>query len=83
MHKNVETGLMPDVQKIKRITARLAMHFVCSRCRRIMEGAVDLIKRLCDKVETVNGLYYLGARLNSNGGCTSCKEADTARVKTS
>ena len=33
-----------------RVTARLAMHFLCSRCRGIMEGMVDLIKKLCDEV---------------------------------
>ena len=31
------------------------MHFVCSECRGIMEGMVNLIKMLCDEVETVNG----------------------------
>ena len=32
-----------------------------------MEGAVNLIEKLCDKVETVNE-FYLGDRLNSSGG---------------
>ena len=31
--------------KIKRVSARLAMHFVCSKCKGIMEGTVDLIKK--------------------------------------
>ena len=52
--------------KIKRGTARLAMHFVCSRCGRIMEGMIDLIEKLCNEVETVNGFCYLGDRLNSS-----------------
>ena len=51
--------------KIKRATARLAMHFACSKCKGKMEGTMDLIKKLCDKVETVNGFCYLGDRLNS------------------
>ena len=63
--------------KIKRATARLAMHFVCSKCKRIMEGTVDSIEKLCDEVETVNGFYYLGDRLNASGGCEA---AVTARV---
>ena len=43
-----------------------------------MEGTVDSIEKLCDEVETVNGFYYLGDRLNANGGC----EAEvTARVR--
>ena len=45
------------------------MHFVCSKCKGIIEGPVDLVKKLCDEVETVNGFCYLGDRLNSSGGC--------------
>ena len=50
--------------KIKRINAQLATFFVCSRCRGII---VDFIEKLCDEVETVNGFYHLGDRLNSSG----------------
>ena len=63
--------------KMKRVTAKLAMHFVCSKCKGIMEGTVDSIEKLCDKVETVNGFFYLGDRLNASGGCEA---AVTARV---
>ena len=35
--------------KIKRVTTRLTIHFVCLRCR---ETTVDSIKKLCDEVET-------------------------------
>ena len=66
--------------KIKRVTARLAMHFVCLKCRGIMKGTVDSIEKLCDKVETVNGFCYLGDRLNACGGC---EVAVTARVRIS
>ena len=41
--------------KIKRVSAKLAMHFVCSRCRGIMEGMENSIEKLCNEVETVNG----------------------------
>ena len=60
--------------KLKRATTRLAMHFICSKCK----GMVDLIKKLCDEVETVNGFCYLGDRLNASGGCEA---AVTARVR--
>ena len=60
--------------KIKRVTARLAMHFVRSKCK----GMMDSIKKLCNEVETVNGLCYLGDRLNASGGCEA---AVTARVR--
>ena len=64
--------------KIKRATTRLAMHFVCLKCKGIMEGTMDSIKKLCDEVETVNGFSYLGDRLNASGGCEA---AVTARVR--
>ena len=46
--------------KIKRVTARLAIHLVCSKCNGIMEGTVNSIEKLCNKVEMVNGFCYLG-----------------------
>ena len=64
--------------KIKRVAARLAMHFICSKCKGIMEEMVYLIEKLCDKVETVNGFCYLGDRLNASGGC---EVALTTRVR--
>ena len=64
--------------KIIRVTARLVMHFVLSRCRELMEEMVDSIEKLCDEVETVNGFCYLGDRLNASGGCEA---AVTARVR--
>ena len=54
------------------------MHFICSKCKGIMEGIVDSIEKLCDKGETVNGFCYLGDRLNASGGCEA---AVTARVR--
>ena len=64
--------------KIKRATARLAVHFASSKCKGIMEGMVDSIEKLCDEVETVNGFCYLGDRLNSSGGYEA---AVTAKVR--
>ena len=64
--------------KIKKVTPGLAMHFVCSKCKGIMERMVDSIEKLCDEVETLNGFCYLGYRLNASGGCEA---AVTARVK--
>ena len=64
--------------KVKRATARLAMHFVFSKCKGMMKGTVDSIEKLCDEVDTVNGFCYLGDRLNSSGGCEA---AVAARVR--
>ena len=54
------------------------MHFVCSKCKEIVEETVDSIEKLCDEVETVNGFCYLGDSLNSS---SSCEAAVTARVR--
>ena len=64
--------------KLKRATARLGMHFVCSKCQGIMEGTMDSIEKLCDEMETVNAFCYLGNRLNASDGCEA---AVTARVR--
>ena len=56
------------------------MHFVCSKCVEIMEEMVDLIEKLCDEVEIVNGFCYLEDKLNFSGGCEA---AVTARVRIS
>ena len=55
--------------KIKRVTTRLAMHFACLKCKRIMEEMVDSIEKSSNEVETVNRFCYLGERLNASGGC--------------
>ena len=52
-----------------RATTRLAMHFVCLKCKGIMKGMVDSIEKLCDEVETVNGFCYFGDSINASGGC--------------
>ena len=31
------------------------MHFVCSKCKGIMEEMVDSIEKLCNQAETVDG----------------------------
>ena len=54
------------------------MHFVCLKCKGIMKGTMDSIKKLCYEVETVNGFCYLGDRLNASDGCEA---AVTARVR--
>ena len=64
--------------KIKSATARLAMNFVCLKCKQMMEGMIYSIEKLCYEVETVNGFCYLGDRLNASN---VCEAAVTARVR--
>ena len=54
------------------------MHFVCLRCKGIMEAMVNSIEKWCKEVETVNGFCYLRDKLNSSGGCEA---AVTARLR--
>ena len=61
-----------------RVIVRLTRHFVSSKCKKTMKGAVDSIEKLCDEVEIVNGFCYLEDGLNSSGGCET---AVTARVR--
>ena len=63
--------------KTKKVTARLAMHFVWLRCRGIMDKTAD-IENLCNEIETVNEFFYLGDRLKSSG---DCKAAVTERAR--
>ena len=53
------------------------MRFAYSRCRKIIEGMVDLIQ-MCDEVETVNGFRYLGEKLSASG---RCEAVVTVRVR--
>ena len=64
--------------KIRRVTTRLAMCYVCFKCRGVKAKNSDSIEKLCDEVENVNGFCYLGDRLNAGGGCEA---AVTARVR--
>ena len=54
------------------------MHFDCLKCKRMMEGTMNSIEKLCNEVETVNGFCCLGDRINASGGC---RPAVTARVR--
>ena len=54
------------------------MHFVAPKFKGIMEGTMNLIEKLCNEVETVNGFCYLGDGLNASVGCEA---AVTARVR--
>ena len=65
--------------KIKRVTARLAMNFVCSRCRGKIEGMMDSIEKLCNEEETMIGFCYFGDRQTPSGGCEAAV-ATRARI---
>ena len=45
---------------------------------KIVEGMMNLIKKLFDEADTVNGFCHLGKRLNGSCGCEA---AVTARIR--
>ena len=51
---------------------------MCGRCRKQVDGLVEPVEELCEKVETVRGFCNLGDRVNASGGC---KAAVTARAR--
>jgi len=56
MHENQEES--PLVKKIN-----LSVH------KKDAERAVELVVNLYDQLETANGFFFLGDRLNASGGC--------------
>jgi len=40
---------------------------VCAQCKKVVERVVEPVEKLWDEVETVNGCYYFGDKLNASG----------------
>ena len=60
----------------KKVAVHLNKNFVCKKCRsKNFKGPAD--EKLCDGVETVSKLTYLGDRLNATGGCETAVTATT------
>ena len=50
------------------VTPSAVRIFVCSKCDKVTDGAVEVLQEvMCDKVETMKRLCYLGNRLNASG----------------
>ena len=64
--------------KVKRMTPTLGRDFVCGRCKKQVDGLMELVEELCEEVETVRGFFYLGNRVNESSGCEA---AVTARAR--
>ena len=64
--------------KVKRVTLRLGRDFVCGRYKKQADGFMDSLEELCEEVETVIGLCYLGDWMNAGSGCEA---AVTARAR--
>jgi len=44
--------------KIEKVTPNLAINFVCARCRKLVERAVEPVENLCSEVEMVNSWLF-------------------------
>ena len=44
--------------KINGVTPILANNFVCAWCRKVEERPVEAVEKLCNEMETVNGLLF-------------------------
>ena len=55
--------------KVKRVTLKLGRNFVCGRCKKQANELVGSVEELCEEVETVKSLCYLGDRVNASGSC--------------
>ena len=64
--------------KMKRVSQNLARYLFCARCEKRMGEIREAMGKLCDKMETVKDLCYLGDVLDANG---EYKTAVTARAR--
>ena len=63
---------------VKRATPKYSRNITRKKCEGNIGEAVKQEVKLCDEVETVSGLTYLGDRMSASGGCEA---ALTARNK--
>ena len=66
-----------------KVAVYLNKNFVCKKCRSVVKNFKRPDEILCDSVETVSKLSYLGDRLNATGACETAVTARTriGRVK--
>ena len=60
------------------MTPKFKRNLTCRKCEGNIGEAVEEEEKLCDKVETVREITYLGDRVSASGGC---KAAVTARTR--
>ena len=53
----------------KKVAVYLNKNFVCKKCRSVVKNFKGPDEKLCDGVEIVSKLTYLGDGLNATGGC--------------
>ena len=59
------------------MTAKFSRNFTCNKCEGNIGEAVEQGDKLCDGVETVLEITYLGDRVSVGGGCEAAVTART------
>ena len=54
---------------MKMVAPKFSVKFTCIKCEGNIGEAVEQKVKLCDEVETVSELTYLGDRVSAGGGC--------------
>ena len=63
---------------MKRVTPKSSRNIACRKCEGNIADLAEQEEKLCDKVETVRELTYLGDRVSAIG---ECEAAETARTR--
>ena len=53
---------------------KTSRNFTCKKCEVDIGEAVEQEEKLCDEVETVSEVTYLGDRVSASGGCGGQKD---------
>ena len=62
---------------VKMVTQKFSMNFTCRKCEGTIGEAVEQEEKLCDEVETVGELTYLGDWVSAGGGCEAAVTVKT------
>ena len=60
---------------VKRVTPKFSSNSTCRRCEGNIGETVEQEEKLCDEVETVWDITYLGDRVSAGGGCEAAVTA--------
>ena len=59
------------------MTTKFSVNFTCRECQGNIGETVEQEEKLCNEVETVGELTYLGDKLSAGGGCEAAVTAKT------
>ena len=57
------------------MTPKISINFVCRKCEGNIGEAVEHEEKLCNEVETVRDMSYIGDRVSAGGACEAAVTA--------